>query len=389
MRERLAEIPDESIHCCITSPPYFGLRDYGMLEQIGLEASPTEYIETLVSVFREVHRVLRKDGTLWLNIGDSYAAVNRGENARPRSETLVGIQCNNPHSDIRTRSAVIHNQKRQKIKPKDLLGIPWTLALALRDDGWYLRSEVTWCKISCMPESVNDRPTSATEKIFLMTKSSKYFYDGEAVKEPFETDPKENYPNRAGILGRGINLSSQAPLGANRRDSTGGYPPNGNGRNLRNFWLLGPEPFPDAHFACFPSEIPRRGILAGTSERGVCPKCGAPWERQIKKTPFTDRPNSGAIRGNSPSLRVLCNPQRGNQYLATETVDWRATCEHSAPAPISATVLDPFFGAGTTGLVADQLGRNCIGIELNPTYAEMARKRILQDAGMFANVNLS
>ena len=193
------------------------------------------------------------------------------------------------------------------MKPKDLIGIPWMLAFALRADGWYLRSEIIWHKPNPMPESVKDRPTKAHEQIFLLSKSPKYYYDYEAIKEPFSTDPKENYPNRARITGRGAQPSSGAAVGNPQQDKSGGFPPNGNGRNKRSVWTMTTKPFRGAHFAVFPPELPRTCVLAGCPEGGV--------------------------------------------------------------------VLDPFSGAATTGIVAAQLGRQYVGIELNPEYIELANRR--------------
>ncbi len=308
--ERMGEIEAGSVHTCVTSPPYFGLRDYGVDGQIGLEPTPDAFVARLVEVFREVRRVLRDDGTLWLNLGDSYCPVNRGENARPRKETLVGINANNPHSDLPTRKETILAVKTMGIKPKDLIGIPWRVAFALQADGWYLRSEIIWHKPNPMPESVTDRPTKAHEQIFLLAKSERYFYDADAVREPFQTDPKENYPRRAKITGRGEQESSSASTAGAQQDKSGGYPPSGDGRNRRSVWTVATKPFKGAHFATFPEALIRPCILAG------CPEGG--------------------------------------------------------------TVLDPFAGAGTTGVVAVKHGRKFAGCEINPAYREMALKRIAQ-----------
>jgi hypothetical protein len=276
-------------------------------------------------------------------------------------------------------------------KPKDLLGIPWMLAFALRDDGWWLRRDIIWHKPNPMPESVTDRPTSSHEYLFLLTKSARYYYDAEAIKEPFATDPKENYPGRAAILGRGSQASSLAPIGFARRDNTSGYPPNGSGRNKRSVWTISSAPFRGAHFATFPPTLIEPCILAGTSERGVCPQCATPWER-IVKMKSDDRvqyamvgagEKAKACRRDGYGLnKVRREDGRGGDLATMQkmTIGWRPTCECDASLGVTpATVLDPFFGAGTTGLVAEQLGRDCIGLELNQTYAEMARRRIEGD----------
>lgn len=235
--ESMRLIPDKSVQCCVTSPPYWGLRDYGVDGQIGLEPSPDEYVARMVEVFREVRRCLRDDGTLWLNLGDSYAA-NRGYQV-PDSK----------HVDVGNAMA---SSVPAGLKPKDLCMIPWRVALALQADGWWLRSVIVWAKKSPMPESVTDRPTSSWEPIFLLAKSEKYYYDAEAVKEKTE---------RIGGSPRQFGASNQ--VGTMRQDQGMTFVDNGT-RNQRNVWHLGPEPYAEAHFATFPTEIPRRCILAGS-----------------------------------------------------------------------------------------------------------------------------
>jgi len=298
-RELLRAMPDESVHCVVTSPPYFGLRDYGVAGQIGLEPTPDAFVAEMVAVFREVRRVLRGDGTLFLNLGDSYAGYWGEKYAhKPFGKDREPDASTPPHK----RSP---DFKQWRLKPKDLIGIPWRVAFALQADGWYLRSEIVWSKPNPMPESVTDRPTSAHEKIFLFAKSARYFYDAAAVRE-------------AGRGGGRFNGSVDYAAGdrndAGRRDVAVAED-----RNLRNVWTVPSQPFADAHFATFPPALIEPCIKAG--------------------------------------------------------------------CPVGGTVLDPFGGAGTTGLVADRLGRDAILVELNPTYAEMARRRIAGDAGMFADVS--
>lgn len=384
--DKLAELPDESVHMCVTSPPYFGLRSYGTEPQIwpdgwrgelGLEPTPALYIEHMVAVFREVRRVLRKDTTCWANIGDSYAASG-GHSGQGSTSRRIGRS--NVNEQNRGSTNIPNGYK-----PKDLLGIPWMLAFALRDDGWWLRSEITWAKKAPMPESVTDRPTCATEKVFLLTKSARYFYDAEAVKEDSEY-PDDNRKSRQNpddyksMMGENGQL--RAVLNpANART----YPQ----RNMRNFWLLGPEPFSPAHFATFPTEIPRRAILAGTSERGVCPQCSAPWERLIKRSKGQGVRNAHGKALTTPRHDGNAwneNDGRGFSPVETETLGWRAACHCHSRDPIPATVLDPFLGSGTTALVADQLRRDCIGIDLKPQYAEMARDRVTDACPLFAEI---
>jgi site-specific DNA-methyltransferase (cytosine-N4-specific) len=253
----LPSIPSESIQCCVTSPPYWGLRDYDHPSQIGAEPSPDQYVQNLVEVFREVRRVLRKDGTLWLNVGDGYARNGGTGNCGPNA--VVG----NTKRLIQKRNCKVPDC--WGLKDRDLIGLPWRVAFALQADGWILRSKITWLKKTAMPESVKNRPTSATEDIFLFSRSPTYYYDPNAVRE--ET-----------------------------------------GANLRNCWILGPDANGNGHPATFPRELARRCILLGS---------------------------------------------RAND-----------------------TVLDPFGGSGTTGIVAKQFARKSILIELNSHYSKMCKKRI-------------
>ena len=306
-RALLATIADASIQTCVTSPPYFGLRDYGVDGQIGLEPTPDQFVQQLVVVFREVRRVLRDDGTLWLNLGDSYAA-NRGYQV---PSTKGGPK----HSQSQAaggKGSVVPDG----LKPKDLIGIPWRVAFALQADGWYLRQDIIWHKPNPMPESVRDRCTKAHEYIFLLSKSQNYYFDSESMQEPATGRAPGNVkPTKAG---REYEISdSEHHRTASNLHKIGARET----RNRRSVWTVETQPFKDAHFATFPPALIEPCILAG------CPKGG--------------------------------------------------------------TVLDPFGGAGTTGLVADRFGRNAILCELNPEYADMARHRIEGDAGMFAAVEVS
>jgi DNA modification methylase len=586
--ERLAELPAESVHCVVTSPPYYGLRDYGIEPQVwggeaqcghewgdaltaerrafgadfvnangcsmgvkkreggtvsqgafcrhcnawrgslGLEPTLGLYIDHMVEVFRAVRRVLRNDGTVWLNVGDSYNADKWGGGG-----ANTGKHTRKPDGTVASWEAVRRRWSGNGFKPKDLMQIPSRLAQRLQEPyytgriksegdrrwlaatidgegcifinrqptgsksgrtqrtqdcfdigisvsqkkpklleecariaglgkprkadedhwewriysqqarqllrelyphfvikqheariaigcpssgekgteawialkaihkdqdtfvdfpapeslyepGWWVRSDIAWCKRAPMPESVTDRPTTAWEHVFLLTRSAKYFYDAEAVKEEGSgRTPGNKVPqkidasrNDGGI--NGIYAAQQRPQ---------------HDRNMRNFWLLGPEAFPEAHFATFPTEIPRRAILAGTSARGVCPKCAAPWERVLADTAdyaafkAAHRGRRGGMRSNDPAMLGLTRGTT-NPSVAAErtTTGWRPTCKCAAANPVPATVLDPFLGAGTTAMVADRLGRDCIGIDLSPAYAEMAQRRFRDDAGMFAQI---
>ena len=299
--EKMRELPEKSVNTCVTSPPYFGLRDYGHDGQIGLEPTPDEFVGKLVEVFREVRRVLADDGTLWLNLGDSYAA-QRGGTHQP-AETLAGGKNGKTDSGERVNRDRFdgYNPTRNAsaigLKHKDLIGIPWRVAFALQSDGWYLRQDIIWHKPNPMPESVTDRCTKAHEYIFLLSKSERYFFNSQAVKEA------------ATAAGRipGGNKKVDAKRNDAGRDMS---VPVANTRNRRSVWTIATRPYSGAHFATFPPDLIEPCILAG------CPSDG--------------------------------------------------------------TILDPFGGAGTTGVVAKKHGRKAILIELNPAYAEMARNRIDQ-----------
>lgn len=325
----LRGLPAASVHCCVTSPPYFGLRDYSTPGQIGLEATPDEFVGKLVEVFTEVHRVLRSDGTLWLNLGDSYG------------------------------------------KGKNLLGIPWRVAFALQAAGWYLRQDIIWHKPSPMPESVTDRCTKAHEYVFLLTKSERYYFDAEAIKEPSVSTPHR----RGGTAGA---AAYAGPM--SRPTSSGGqcgqYAPEEQGRvwgaaktrNRRDVWTVASQPYKGAHFAVFPQKLIEPCILAGTSEAGCCPECGSPWRRITKRTKLRrERPNAETGKNN------VDNTVAG---VDVETLGWESTCTHANLDKVPCTVLDPFAGSGTTLLVAGTHHRDAIGIELNPEYIPLIEKRL-------------
>ena len=371
VRGRLAEIPDGSVQCSVTSPPYWGLRDYGTAEwvggdlecehtlphrsdpewatrsstlvgstttqghmqlrtyrdvcakcgaaredqQIGLEATPEEYVDTLVEVFREVRRTLADDGVLWLNLGDSYAgswgAQGRGYDAVDRP-TLSGNQIKaGPRKMAKSGSTA----PGSGLKPKDLVGIPWMVAFALRADGWWLRQDVIWAKPNCMPESVQDRCTKSHEYLFMLTKSPRYYFDSDAISEPSVGGRRGSGSSfRRDASKRGIAGTPGSPMPTHRpdRDDTAYDGPT---RNKRSVWSISPAQFPGAHFAVMPTELVEPCVLSST--------------------------------------------RRGD------------------------TVLDPFTGAGTVGVVALRHGREFVGVELNPEYAALAESRIHHDAPLF------
>lgn len=447
-REVLAGMAAGSVQCVVTSPPYWGLRDYGTAtweggdgkcehvappaggwqckvasgeddpydrggnkgqqyrdtcphcgarridSQLGLEPTPEAFIETMVEVFRGVKRVLRDDGTLWLNMGDSYAGGGRGPSTGDsKQSTNVG--------------SLVPPSPLGGLKPKDLVGMPWRLALALQADGWWLRSDIIWAKPNPMPESCTDRPTKSHEYLFLLTKRATYFYDAEAVREKAE-------------YGRS---DWQGDQWASSKGVRGGYlvrPGDGSaGRNLRDVWTIPTQSFPGAHFATFPEALVLPCIRAGTSERGCCPECGAAWRRVVEKArtfesgsgksgnPITGK-NGPGLQGGGETGDIRRGP-----CLHTATLGWQPGCkcyderyrtefpqarsarkqqQHDAagswwrrvrarpglPAwPTSPCVVaDIFAGACTTGVVCAKENRAFIGIELNPKYAAMGEQRI-------------
>jgi DNA modification methylase len=419
--DKLKELPDKSVHCVITSPPYWGLRDYGTAnweggdskcnhnpqkpdggeradrslplgrgglfketcgkcgavridQQIGLEKTPEEYVEKMVVVFREVKRVLRDDGTVWLNMGDCYNSGSGGYDDKYNGG-FVGRE------DIKNK--VLKSNKIDKtLKPKDLVGMPWRLAFALQADGWYLRSDIIWSKPNPMPESVTDRPTKSHEYIFLLTKKAQYFYDAGAIREAQD-------PSSLKRLERGWN-------GDGFRDYPGGGPQNHfkkymgktkeeiaslPGRNRRTVWEITTQPFPEAHFATFPEKLVEPCIKAGTSERGCCPVCGAPWERMIETTRYArnelpkDHPN---YRPNQYTGKNVNFGEMRNDAGWTDRMEkgWQPTCKCGREDTIPCVVLDPFMGSGTTLKVARDLKRDGIGIELSAEYIKIAEKRL-------------
>ena len=342
--EQLATLPDGLCRCCITSPPYWGLRDYGMAGQIGLEGTPDAYVERLVAVFAEVRRVLADDGTLWLNLGDSYAASTLSNHGRGKATPAL-----NGHGLPQVTNGAINPPRvapTGDLKPKDLVGVPWLVAFALRADGWYLRSDIIWHKPNAMPESCRDRPTSAHEHLFLLSKSARYHYDAAAIAEPASGLTDHD------LTGPGYAAPGQTPQGGNRertgagsglrcdhvprgrkgnartfrgggayvhgrsfdndgdgaRESHGNSPNPTGTRNRRNVWTVATRPCSSAHFATFPEKLVEPCLLAGT-----------------------------------------------------EAGDW---------------VLDPFAGTATTGAVALRLGRRFIGVELNQVYLDLAREHL-------------
>ncbi len=400
-----------SVQCVVTSPPYWGLRDYklpatvwggeagcehewgGVLPprpgrgnkpgdlstssltnperqdtvgrapdsgafcrrcnawrgSLGLEPTPELYVEHIITVFRAVRRVLRADGVLWLNLGDSYYTQGTGELSLS-GEKKLGQTNRGGYTGYKPRSQM------SGLKPKDLIGIPWRVALALQADGWWLRSDIIWSKPNPIPESVTDRPTKAHEYVFLLTKSARYFWDQEAVREKSLWPDGPNSPGyiksphgqgftRRAAKDSGTRKELHGPTYSRHRSGvTGGQDLRANpvsSRNIRSVWTIATAPFAEAHFATFPPKLVEPMIKAGTSERGCCPECGAPWYRDK----------------DDPTI-------------------WHPGCECSTTSLDTCTALDPFCGSGTVGEVCLRLNRQFVGIDLSEPYLEMSERRI-------------
>lgn len=452
VRESLRQLPDDSVQTCVTSPPYFGLRDYGTADweggdpkcdhgvkrwdgpkqtqgaqsghaskadrldrrvcetcgarrvdnQIGLEPTVDAYVQTMVEVFREVRRVLRKDGVLFLNLGDSY----NGSGGAGGDYAEGGLKEGQPKYPGR---------RIDGLKPKDLCMVPERVALALQADGWWLRAKPPWVKGNCMPESVTDRPTTAHENIFLFSKSAQYFYDVDAVRQEqvkfdlsattFKRDnAKHSYtaPGQTMPKHRPDRPDTEAhPLGRNRRTSDwwnesldetianlqayllhlhhvrdhGGMLTDTEGMPMG--FMVNTVPYKDAHFATWPPKLVEPMILASTSPQ-ACPHCGAPWERVVEMIP-ADSPTSynGSSFKKGKTAAPHDNVGQGTRYERGGTIDWRPTCScENNDGSGKCVVLDPFNGSGTTGQVALENGRAYIGCELNPAYIEITKRRL-------------
>lgn len=419
VRDRLAELPEGHFHTCVTSPPYWGLRDYGGWTAVvlwgamddftmprkhkdrwlirirwraferghvsspngqsvfcayGLEPTPEMFLEHTVEVFRAVRRVLRDDGTCWVNLGDSYCSHKPRGGASHTQSDDIGDQF---QAFAAAKKSVDLRGKHPVIKDKDLIGIPWRVALALQADGWYLRSDIIWAKPNPMPESCTDRPTKSHEYIFLLTKKPRYYYDLEAVREPFKGNGECSVVERQG--GTRFDDSGK-PVGAIRTyDRLCGA-------NARDVWTIPTQPYPEAHFATYPEELPARCIRAGTSERGCCPECGAGWVRvvDVSYTNAGNGNNNMKRKGAEFGPSLAARPYETRKLRTSTTLEWRPGCECYERANgigpnecgDPCRVLDPFLGSGTTLAVAAKLGRTGIGIELNPEYAKLAERRI-------------
>jgi DNA modification methylase len=364
-RETLKTLADQSINTCITSPPYWGLRDYGEGEQLGMEDTPEEFVNNLVEVFREVKRVLRSDGTVWLNLGDSYCGTgNKGNHTDPK------------HKEGRSGQKIALNNKVEGLKSKDLVGIPWRVAFALQQDGWYLRQDIIWHKPNPMPESVKDRCTKAHEYIFLLSKSPKYYFDNEAIKEDAKTEP---------ALRNKMGEGYQADYTKGKRFSDGERVWGSKKRNKRSVWTVTTKPFKGAHFATFPMDLIEPCVLAGCPEK-VCVACGKSYERVMQRPKQLDvERNKRSGLDDRKIGGVLDKYNRENPSIDLG-LQKQCDCETNETKP--GTVLDPFGGSGTTGQIADGHNRNAILCELNPEYIEISKKRLGVGTDLFSEVEV-
>lgn len=394
--EKLKEIESGTVHCCLTSPPYWALRDYGCNGQLGLEETPEEYIENMVGVFREVKRVLRDNGNFWINLGDSYNANYRCGGVDGASKKQVSNFGTVPFMATRARTV-------DGLKPKDLVGIPFRVAFALQADGWYLRSAIPWVRNSVMPEPVTDRPSSAIEYFFLLSKSPRYYYDIEAVKKKVAsaTVTRARSQNKASKRKDKGEAKWQGGLTPNQQDKYYDNISENTGRNRRNSdWFFesiedvlngvsgtflhdedgllmcifcNPQPYKGAHFAVFSPRLITPMILAGSSPR-TCEICGAPWERVVERKAMkikrSNRREQMGGHGRTQASGTMV------EAPSSTTTGWKPTCSCQNKGEGKSIILDPFAGSGTTLWVAERYGRDSIGIELNPEYCELIHERM-------------
>lgn len=460
-RTALKDLPENSVHCVVTSPPYFGLRMYQVAPMVwggneecdhvwqvgkgqkmgggigtwtvgqhaddrthfsspsatclqcgawrghlGLEPTPEDFIAHLVEIFRAVKRVLRPDGTLWLNVGDSYWGSGKGYgNTKPSGKQASNAGSLLYQHEGSSRPPTI--DAHPTLKDKDLLGIPWMLAFALRADGWYLRQANIWHKPNAMPSSVRDRPATDYEYVFLLAKSPRYFYDDFAVRQPHSEESRRRamrgnsatnkYANNPALpAGVHPNTMSQprAFQGYERMDETiaaGGTPLNPAGRNLRAVWTIPSQPRRDKHFATYPDALVETCLKAGTSDYGCCAVCGAPYRRTTEPTPEYAELLTGDWADHEQDARegrghfTLPDGSRATQRptkrgapsvtAAYVTTGWASTCGHRAER-VPCTVLDPFNGIGTTGVVALRMDRSYLGIDLSPQYVAATEAKL-------------
>lgn len=424
-RESLRRLPDQSIHTVCTSPPYWGLRNYcndpsiwcgdrdcdhdwsdtipdsnkggsgtptdknnrgegygrgeprgqyctkcdAWLGQLGLEPSPDEFVSHLVEIFSDVKRVLRDDGTLWLNLGDSYA--NPGIQSFALSSTGERIKAGKKDTMNSALRAISDG-----IKYKDLVGIPWAVAFALRADGWYLRSDIIWAKANCMPESVQDRPTRSHEYVFLLTKSEKYYYDVDAIREPHQDDSQARMLRGRSKKHKLVDGPGHQSLNTNDGLANGCHP---NGRNKRTVWQVNSQSYHGSHFAVWPLKLVEPMILAGTGDKGCCATCGTAYKRVVNRE-GTESIKQSYKGEKSDHWKGLQSIGRNGGFVGgfSDTKGWEPGCECGDQSTKRCVVLDPFSGSATTGKVANDHGRDYIGMDASTEYLDLAIAR-LQD----------
>lgn len=431
--EGLSGLPSDSVHVCVTSPPYYGLRDYGtgtweggdagcdhrkvtdplagerksglqggkksnghqqegfretcghcgarrVDVQLGLEPTLAEHIDRLVEVFEEVRRVLRPDGVCFLNYGDSYATRHFTRQGKPRNVTQAPNDW--AGTDLRRRRAdhvrVVQQTPEPSLKPKDNCLIPERLSIALQEAGWWVRDRIIWHKPNPMPSSVTDRCTPSYELVYMLTKRGWYWWDAEAIREPSITgDIRQPYGSEGAWQMDG--RPAEQRNGGKSRDTDGAS------RNARNVWTIATAPFPESHFATFAPELVRRALAAACPER-VCASCGAGWVREVERAQVGDWGNSEKVASRTGNSGGPHTWMPG--YHLPKTLGWSPSCTCNAGTR-PGVALDPFGGSGTVGLVADRMNRDAILIEISADYCDMARRRIEGDAPLFSEVNLT
>jgi DNA modification methylase len=438
--QSLRSLPDESVHCVVTSPPYYGLRSYGTEPLIwggdpycphdwqaqryyreggggtssaqafsepgeesarrlkearwhedahcdcgawrgdlGLEPTVEMWIENLVTIFRECRRVLRRDGTCWVNVGDAYACAPNGNSAASykgkddrafRDKPMNTVTRKSWRQDGAEVMAGAHHSS-PGFKAKDLMLLPHRLAIALQQDGWWVRQAITWCKPSAMPESVTDRCTSATEMLFMLTRSEHYFYDATAIRERSVDPPGVSRGGSLSRFGRDEQLISGNGHRGEKEYSSSGC------RNKRNWWVIPGEAYPAAHFATFPRALVRPCVLAGTSAEGCCSACLAPFVRQVDARSVPTRtPRTNKYQNGNGHQRNDVDVVRERRVREAETTGWAPSCSCPEAPAVPCTVLDCFAGSGTVGEVALSLGRSAVLLELSHEYVKLIERRI-------------
>lgn len=392
--ETLRQLPANSVHVCITSPPYWGLRGYGgEKDMIGMEPTMQDHLSNIVAVGREIRRVLRDDGTLWLNYGDAYNNAGSRSQGSGLDGKIRGGQQDTKGNWAKVKE--VYGDKRYELAKlglpvKQRLMLPARVALALQDDGWWIRSEIIWAKGvsfcpsysgSCMPSSVRDRPTDSHEMMYLLSKKPSYYYDQQAVREP-SAESQNSKEDTGG--GRSIRTVWMIPDDEWTEFQQFRAWKAANQGDLTDTWVLNPRPLEAAHFATYPERLVEPCIKAGSSEHGACSECGSPWERVIERVggPPLDNRNAPCEVGRGdgdtrPRGSSLSGLYAEYGYATNVTTGWKATCDHPGAPVVPCVVLDPFNGSGTTGVVALQHGRNYIGCEINEDYIKLAKARLI------------